>query len=108
MTPDVLRQYAMAMPAGTVIPVIRETLLDLLDGQIVPPAPVTLPPDCDPWLTVPMAAKYVGRSPSCVSTWCWSGKVNAVKLNGGRRWSIRRSELDRFANNASDVGERHR
>jgi Helix-turn-helix domain len=94
MTPD--RAYLQSLPRGTTVPVLAEDLLDLLDAQVIPATPVMLPPDCVPWLSVPMAARYVGRSASCVSTWCWSGKLAGVKLAGGRRWSVRRSVLDAF------------
>ncbi len=67
MTPDVLRQYTMAMPAGTVVGVVREDLLALLDGQIVPTPPVALPPEGDPSFTMPQAGKHCGRSASCVA-----------------------------------------
>jgi hypothetical protein len=87
---DALRALALALPAGTAVPVPREWLLELLAGQ-GSPAPVTTP---DP--TVEEIAQRFGRASSTIRGWCEAGRFpGAYKLHD-REWRIPAAALETF------------
>jgi excisionase family DNA binding protein len=56
--------------------------------------------DEDPWLTLPEVSAELRVHPSTVRLWVANGRLAAVRA-GGRKWRVRRSEVDRMLN--SDV-----
>jgi excisionase family DNA binding protein len=82
------------MPPGTVIPIVRETLLELINGQIVP-QPVVAPRD----LTVREVAVRLQVSPKTVTRWLVAGRLVGRKLPH-RGWRVPESSL---ANTPSGV-----
>lgn len=56
--------------------------------------------DEDPWLTLPEVSAELRVHPSTVRLWVTNGRLAAVRA-GGRKWRVRRSEVDRML--ASDV-----
>lgn len=96
-----LRALAEALPAGTAVPVPREALLELLDGQGVTPLPVPQePPERteDRLLTVLEAAEALNvstdwlyrRSKSLPFARHLSPKQLRFSEQGLQRWAARR------------------
>ena len=56
--------------------------------------------DEDPWLTLPEVSAELRVHPSTVRLWVANGRLAAVRA-GGRKWRVRRSEVDRML--SSDV-----
>lgn len=56
--------------------------------------------DEDPWLTLPEVSAELRVHPSTVRLWVSNGRLAAVRA-GGRKWRVRRSEVDRML--SSDV-----
>jgi excisionase family DNA binding protein len=55
------------------------------------------PADEDPWLTLPEVSAELRVHPSTVRLWVANGRLAAVRA-GGRKWRVRRSEVDRMLN----------
>jgi excisionase family DNA binding protein len=51
--------------------------------------------DEDPWLTLPEVSAELRVHPSTVRLWVANGRLAAVRA-GGRKWRVRRSEVDRM------------
>ena len=49
----------------------------------------------DDWLTLPQIAEMLQMNPSTIRLWVNEGRLEAHKA-GGRKWLVRRSELDRL------------
>jgi excisionase family DNA binding protein len=49
----------------------------------------------DPWLTLPEVSAELRVHPSTVRLWVANGRLAAVRA-GGRKWRVRRSEVDRL------------
>ncbi|MGA2927669.1 MAG: helix-turn-helix domain-containing protein [Solirubrobacteraceae bacterium] len=49
----------------------------------------------DDWLTLPQIAKMLQMNPSTIRLWVSEGRLKAHKA-GGRKWLVRRSDLDRL------------
>jgi hypothetical protein len=81
--------YAGTLPAGSVLPVSREVLLDaenrLRAGRSAPPAE----------LSAKVLADELGKKPATARAWCEQGLFpNATKLRG--EWRIPRSDVTAF------------
>ena len=84
-----LRTLAQAFPAGAVVPVPKEWLLELLgegDGE----APVEID------LTVGQVAQRFSRRPSTVRGWCEANLLPGAYRNRGREWRIPAEALRAF------------
>lgn len=101
MTPsEALRAYAEALPRGTVVPVLRELVLELLAGASGDgPVPVQTPAD----LTVAEVARRFGRAPATVRGWCEEGRLPGAYRFRGKEWRVPQSALEAF-----EAGERGR
>jgi hypothetical protein len=89
-----LRALAEALPAGTVVPVPREWLLDLLEGGTAYTDPSPGPPPVD--LTVADLAARFGRSPSTVRGWLERGMIAGAYRFQGREWRVPAASLVTF------------
>ena len=49
----------------------------------------------DDWLTLPQIAEMLQMNPSTIRLWVSEGRLQAHKA-GGRKWLVRRSELERL------------
>jgi hypothetical protein len=87
MTPEhraALRLVADALPAGTTVPVLREHLLELLDGEASAPAAPTLAED----LTCVDVGRIIGRHSSTVRAMCERRELPGAYRQHGREWRI--------------------
>jgi helix-turn-helix protein len=92
-----LRALAEALPAGAVVPVPRDWLLELLAAADASPAARPADP------TVEEVATRYGRAPSTVRGWCEAGRFpGAYKLHD-REWRIPAAGIEAF-----EVTERQR
>jgi hypothetical protein len=87
-----LRAFAEASPAGSVVPVTREVLLEVLDGE------ASRVPDrvADPDLTVENLAIRFGRSRSTVRTWLEQRRFPGAYRLRGREWRVPAVALTAF------------
>jgi Helix-turn-helix domain len=93
MTPrEALRTYAEALPAGTVVPVLREVILELLGGARDHTAATAPPSD----LTVGDVARQFNRRPATVRGWCEEGVFPGAYHFRGREWRIPPAALETF------------
>src|SRR5438552_2533326 len=98
-----LQVYAETLPAGTVVPVARETLLELLARQggagqtsATPPADLTVADVC---------ARF-GRKPSAVRNWLERGMFPGAYRLMGRAWRVPVSAVEAFqVKQAGGAGE---
>lgn len=87
MTPELraaLRLIAEAHPTGSTVGVLREHLLDLLEGA--PAAAIMSPPESD--CTVAQVAARFGRDASTVRLWIRQGLFTGAYLFRQREWRI--------------------
>lgn len=83
MTPDLraaLRLLAEAYPAGTLVPVLREHLLALVDGETAPVVQGDL--------TCKAVGSLIGRHASTVRAMCERGELSGAYRQHGREWRI--------------------
>lgn len=81
-----LRMVAESHPGGSVVAVLREHLLDLLEPQLNAPRIADKPPAAD--LTCRQVADALGRDGSTIRSWVARGEFpGAYRLNG-REWRI--------------------
>jgi hypothetical protein len=81
---DALRVYAEALPPGTVLPVPRELLLELLAG-----APAQVPTEAPARdLTVADLAGHFGRSPGTIRAWLEAGRFEGAYKLRGKSWRV--------------------
>jgi hypothetical protein len=87
MTPEhraALRLVAGALPAGTSIPVLREHLLALLDGEVKALPTPALAED----LTCADVGRIIGRHSSTVRAMCERRELPGAYRQHGREWRI--------------------
>lgn len=89
-----LRNYALNLPAGTAIPVLREALLDLLRSE------GEAPPLVD--LSVLDVATLLKRKASTVRGWCASGIIPGAYRLHGREWRVPQVGLQTLFRSQSD------
>ena len=89
---DALRSYAEILPAGTVVPVPRELLLEILAGEVPETAPASPARD----LTVDEVAAHFHRSPGTVRTWLEAGRFEGAYKLRGRSWRVPPAAITAF------------
>ena len=92
-----LRALAESLPAGTVIPVPREWLLDLLGDEQAGQVALSDPPPAD--LTVADVAARFGRKRSTVRGWLDRGLIPEAYRFRGREWRVPLASLTTFEAN---------
>jgi hypothetical protein len=85
-----LREFAQALPAGAVVPVPKEWLLELLGEADAGGARVEID------LTVNQVAQRFSRRPSTVRGWCEASLLPGAYRNRGREWRIPATALVEF------------
>jgi helix-turn-helix protein len=98
VTPDEcagLRVVATALPPGSTLPVLREWLLDLLEGHISERAGEGETPD----LTVAQVAARFGRAESTVRGWILRGTLTGAYRFQGRELRVPPAALALFEAN---------
>lgn len=89
---EALRLYAASLPPGTVVPVPRELVLELLAAQ--GPEAWTAATVRD--LTVPEVAAHFGRSPGTVRAWLEARRFEGAYKLRGKSWRVPPAALSRF------------
>jgi hypothetical protein len=91
-----LRVLAEALPEGSVVPVPREALLVLLNGQLAgnPAGQGRAGPAVD--ATVRVVAGEFSRSPSTIREWCEAGLFPGAYKMRGREWRIPAAAIEAF------------
>ena len=85
-----LRLIAESHPTGSVVGVLREHLLDLLDGtEAKPPEPVGD-------LTCKAAGAILGRHASTVRAMCERGELPGAYRQHGREWRIPPAAMESY------------
>ena len=85
MSPDyraALLVTAQALPPGSAVPVVRETLIELLGATALPAW------DPPPDLTMVQVAQRFGRDPSTVRGWVASGRLTGAYRFEGRELRV--------------------
>jgi hypothetical protein len=90
---DALLRLALALPDGTVVPVPRAWLLDLLEGAEAP-RPTSAPLEMD--LTPEAAGAALHRSPVTIRAYCNAELFPGAYRLRGRQWRIPRAALEAF------------
>jgi hypothetical protein len=93
-----IREYLRLICAALDSPNATELVGQLLDFQHFYPT-AQRAPDRE-WYTVSELADKVNRKKYTVQTWCWRGRINAVKARHGRgidkEWRISHEEYLRY------------
>lgn len=97
---EALRVLAEALPPGSVVPVPREALLELVAASAQAPATEAVVPPVD--LTVTDVALRYGRHTSTVRAWLERGLFPGAYRLHHREWRVPRTALAAFETHARE------